>query len=119
MVMTRAQSESPTGRTTITWFVLVYKLHSAWYADPMFFRLGERMARVLHPFHSIAHSLAIVAELYELELASRVDPKTGQIAPIRRVTEAPSRRDTKVLWTGIDERKVKVDIFADAGEDEE
>lgn len=85
----------------------------------MLFRIRERLGRVLHPFHSIAKSLAIIAELYELELAARVDPKTGQIAPIRRVTEAPSRGDTEVLWTGIDERKVKVDIFQDAGEDEE
>ena len=85
----------------------------------MFFRLGERIGRVLHPFHSIARSLAIIAELYELELAARVDPKTGQIAPIRRVTEAPGRGDTEVLWTEIDERKVKVDIFQDALEDED
>ncbi len=83
----------------------------------MIFKLGERMGQALHPFRSIAKSLGVIAELYELELAARTDAK-GQPAPIRRVTEAPGRGDTEVLWTGVDERKVKVDIFVDAGEDD-
>ena len=44
---------------------------------------------------------------------------TVPVVPSIAVTEAPGRGDTEVLWTGVDERKVKVDIFADAEEDEE
>jgi hypothetical protein len=75
----------------------------------MFYKLRERIGRALHPFHSIASSLAIIAELYELELAERKPP-------IRRVTEAPSAKDTTVTYAGIEE---KPDIFADAFEEEE
>lgn len=81
----------------------------------MFFRFKERVGRFLHPFHSIASSLAVIAELYELELANRTDA-LGRPAPIRRVTEAPARGDTEVIYTGESERD-KVDIFAEADED--
>lgn len=70
----------------------------------MFFRLGSRIGAFLHPFHSIAKSLAVIAELYELELAERKPP-------IRRVTEAPSRDDTEVTYTGVPESRP--DPFAD------
>ena len=64
----------------------------------MLFKLGERVSRFLHPFKSIADSLAIIAELYELELAERKPP-------IRRVTEAPSRSDTTVMYTGREDER--------------
>lgn len=84
----------------------------------MLFRLSERVGQFLHPFRSIAKSLDTISRLYELEMAERIDAQ-GRARPIRLVTEAPSRGDTEVLWTGIDERKVKVDIFQDASEDED
>lgn len=59
----------------------------------MFYKLRERLGQFLHPFHSIDKSLAVIAELYELELSERKPP-------IRRVTEAPSRSDTTVMYTG-------------------
>lgn len=70
-------------------------------------RFASRLQQLLHPFASIAQSLAIICELYELELSERKPP-------IRRVTETPSRNDTEVTYAGVDE---KADIFADADPD--
>ncbi len=64
----------------------------------MFYKLHQRIGRFIHPFKSIADSLAVIAECYELELAARTPP-------IRRVTEAPSRTDTKVMYTGVEEKE--------------
>ncbi|HXI41898.1 MAG TPA: hypothetical protein VNH83_18080 [Bryobacteraceae bacterium] len=64
----------------------------------MLFKLGSRISQFLHPFHSIAKSLAVIAELYELELAERKPA-------IRRVTEAPSRSDTTVMYTGREDER--------------
>lgn len=60
----------------------------------MFKRLAARMTSFLHPFWVIAEKLTVIAELYELDLASRVPP-------IRRVTEEPRRDDTEVSYAGV------------------
>lgn len=70
----------------------------------MLSRFFSRLQQLLHPFASIAQSLAIIAELYELELSERRPP-------IRRVTETPSRHDTEVSYSGVEDKR---DIFADA-----
>jgi hypothetical protein len=49
---------------------------------------------LLRPLPEIARSLRLIAELYELELASR-NP------PVLRVTERPSEKDTEVLYAGV------------------
>lgn len=54
----------------------------------------------LRPFAAIARELAILRELYELELSSRTPP-------IYRVTEKPSKRDTEVSYSGMVDRTPK------------
>lgn len=61
-------------------------------------RFAARLQQILHPFASIAQSLAVIAELYELELSERKPA-------IRRITETPSRNDTEVSYTGVEEKK--------------
>ena len=51
-----------------------------------------KLMRLIAPFSQISRDLAIIRELYELELASR-NP------PLIRVTEQPKRGDTEVMYT--------------------
>ena len=69
---------------------------------------------LFRPLTTIARELAIIRELWELELASRQPP-------IYRVTERPSKRDTEVTYSGvIDKRPVyKRGFEADEEEDDE
>lgn len=80
----------------------------------MFKRWSQWFTRTFHPFSVIAEQLTIIAELYALELSERTD-HLGRPAPIRRVTEEPSRHDTEVILPS-DDPNAKEDIFADAGD---
>lgn len=64
--------------------------------------MWKRLLQLLHPFSAIAQELAILRELYELDLSSR-NP------PIIRVTESPKSGDTMVTYTEADgENKTKL-----------
>lgn len=58
----------------------------------MLHRFFNRLKDIFLPFSQIAKELAIIREMYELELSSR-NP------PIIRVTEEPRRGDTEVSYT--------------------
>lgn len=64
----------------------------------------DRIAQFVHPFAEIAKELRIIRELYEAELSERYilqrDGDRLAPAPIRRVTEKPSRHDTEVTYAG-------------------
>jgi hypothetical protein len=64
------------------------------------------------PFTAIAQELRTLRELYELDLASR-NP------PIIRVTEAPSKGDTTVLYGEEPEEKGKLREMLDAWNESE
>ena len=53
--------------------------------------MWKRLLRLISPFSEIAKELAVLRELYELELASR-NP------PIIRITEKPGKDDTVVSY---------------------
>jgi hypothetical protein len=69
----------------------------------VFRRALQRLSELFLPFASIAQELRVMNELKELELANRIDPRTGQLAPIYRVTETPGRKDTEVTFMGDEE----------------
>ncbi len=54
--------------------------------------------RLFHPFAAIARELAIIRELYEMDLANRTPP-------LIRCTEAPGKNDTTVTYADEDEKK--------------
>jgi hypothetical protein len=82
-------------------------------------RVIERVVTTLRetflPFAAIAAELRIIRELYELELASRVD-SAGRPTPIYRVTESPSPSDTEVFF-GEDLPKRPKSAIEDFGSD--
>ena len=69
---------------------------------------------LFRPLTTIARELAIIRELWELELASRQPP-------IYRVTERPSKRDTEVTYSGVTDKRpaYKRGFEADEEEDDE
>ena len=56
---------------------------------------------------SIATSLDIIRQLYELEMAHRYVPEKHTPAPLIRITEDPSKSDTEVFYTGEEEARPK------------
>ncbi len=56
------------------------------------------VANTVLPFAVIAEQLRRLADLKELELSARLNPKTGEAEPIIPITEAPGRNDTEILW---------------------
>lgn len=50
------------------------------------------------PFATIAAELRKMNQLKELELAERLNPKTGQTDPVILRTEEPGRHDTEVTY---------------------
>ena len=53
---------------------------------------------LITPFATIARELRRMNDLKELELASRINPKTGEPDPVIPVTEYPGRGDTEVFF---------------------
>lgn len=54
--------------------------------------MWSKLLQLIAPFSSIARELAIIRELYEIELASRSPA-------IRRITESPSDADTEITYS--------------------
>ncbi len=70
---------------------------------------------IFRPMKQIADELRIIRQLYEAELESRQPP-------IYRITEAPSKRNVEISYTGVaDERPMYKRWFgaADVEEDED
>ena len=65
---------------------------------------------LLLPFSSIAQELRILRELYELDLANRNPPTI-------RITEAPKKGDTEVLWDELTEEQTKLKELQDSWDD--
>ncbi len=87
----------------------------------------KAIANVFMPFAVIASELRRMNDLKTLELASRLNPKTGDPDPIIPITENPGRNDTEVLW-GVEENPkglaaMRASLVAqwerEAGDDEE
>lgn len=78
----------------------------------MFRRLVARFSALFLPFASIARELQVMNELKELELENRINPKTGEAAPIYRITEAPGRKDTEITYSG-DEQSTRDESVAE------
>lgn len=75
-------------------------------------RIYAALVQLFLPFHSMSKSLAILCELYELDLANREKP-------IYRVTESPSKDDTEVTYFGEQVKRSKADELADIWANEE
>jgi hypothetical protein len=76
-------------------------------------RLWNRFLDSFLPMSQIAKELAILRELYELDLASR-NP------PIYRITEAPGKSDTEITYADDEgKKKSKADKLVEAWEEEE
>jgi len=73
----------------------------------------DRIKQALHPFAAIAEELRIIRELYEEELSERVIVVGDRIvpAPVRRITEKPSKHDTEVSYPGDEMKPRRVNIF--------
>ena len=71
------------------------------------------LLRLLRPLAQIAEELKIIRQLYEEELSTRP-------TPIYRITEAPSKKDTEVSYSGVvDERPLYKRWFAGEEDDED
>lgn len=56
------------------------------------------LADLATPFSVIAHELRRMNDLKELELAERLNPKTGDISPVVPRNEVPGNSDTEVFF---------------------
>lgn len=60
------------------------------------------------PFATMSREMRRMNDLKELELTERLNPKTGEPAPVFIITEQPSRHDTEITYGVGDEEKLSL-----------
>lgn len=71
-------------------------------------RTRRALGNLFTPFSVIASELQRMNDLKTLELAERLNPKTGELSPVIPITEEPSKHDTEVFFGVGDEGKMSL-----------